>query len=100
MPRNLTLLVHEAAKDGRSRWRQCFVSVFFVATLGVPADAEPITFNDPTATGRDWFGYSASLDGNNVLIGAEHDDTNGTNVGQAHLFDLSGNLLHPLCQHS
>ena len=34
-----------------------------------------------------------ALDGNNVLIGARYDDTNGTDVGQAHLFDLSGNLL-------
>ena len=52
------------------------------------------TFNDPTVTGRDQFGISVALDGNNVLIGASRDNTLGTAVGQAHLFDaLSGNLL-------
>lgn len=55
------------------------------------------TFNDPTPTGggssNDKFGDSVALDGDHVLIGAFHDDTNGTEVGQAHLFDIDGNLL-------
>ena len=52
------------------------------------------TFDDPTVTSQDLFGLSVALDGNNVLIGALGDDTNGTNIGQAHLFDAStGNLL-------
>ncbi len=52
------------------------------------------TFNDPTPTSRDEFGTSVALDGNNVVIGAPRDDTNGTSIGQAHLFDAStGNLL-------
>ena len=52
------------------------------------------TFNDPTPTGADEFGISVAIDGNNVLIGAFNDDTNGSNVGQAHLFDATtGNLL-------
>jgi hypothetical protein len=51
------------------------------------------TFDDPTITFGDHFGASVAIDGNNVLIGARLDDTNGTNAGQAHLFDLSGNLL-------
>jgi len=52
------------------------------------------TFNDPTVTHRDEFGTSVALDGNNVLIGDDGSDTNGNNVGQAHLFDaLTGNLL-------
>ena len=51
------------------------------------------TFDDPTPT-RDSFGYSVALDGNRVLIGARNDDTNGMNVGQAHLFDaMTGALL-------
>ncbi len=53
------------------------------------------TFNDPTVTNADVFGSSVAVDGNHVLIGAFTDDTNGTNVGQAHLFDATtGNLLH------
>ena len=46
------------------------------------------TFNDPTVTTTDYFGYSAVIDGNNVLIGAHLDDTKGENVGQAHLFEV------------
>ena len=71
-----------------------FVAVFVVATLAVTADAQPTTFNDPTVTERDGFGDSVALDGNKVLIGAQGDDTKGTRVGQAHLFDATtGNLL-------
>ena len=52
------------------------------------------TFNDPTLTGGGRFGNSVALDGEHVLIGERSDDTNGTNVGQAHLFDaVTGNLL-------
>lgn len=46
------------------------------------------TFNDPTVTVNDFFGYSVAVEGNHVLIGALADDTNGNNVGQAHLFDI------------
>ena len=52
------------------------------------------TFDDPTVTRQDNFGYSVALDGNNVLIGAPLDSTRGFWVGQAHLFDGgSGALL-------
>lgn len=61
------------------------------------------TFDDPTPTPRtdinvdlfgDRFGESIAIDGDNVLIGAFGDNTNGQNVGQAHLFDAAGgNLL-------
>ncbi|MAE60521.1 MAG: hypothetical protein CMJ49_04090 [Planctomycetaceae bacterium] len=44
------------------------------------------TFNDPTVTTEDHFGISVAIDGDRVLIGARWDDTQGTNVGQAHLF--------------
>jgi drug/metabolite transporter superfamily protein YnfA len=44
------------------------------------------TFDDPTPTSYDFFGGSVAVDGNNVLIGASSDDTNGKNVGQVHLF--------------
>jgi len=45
------------------------------------------TFDDPTVTSADFFGSSVSISGNNVLVGAPGDDTNGFAVGQAHLFD-------------
>jgi outer membrane protein assembly factor BamB len=44
------------------------------------------TFNDPTPTDADRFGYSLALDGNRVVIGASEDDTPAINAGQAHLF--------------
>jgi hypothetical protein len=53
-----------------------------------------ITFNDPTATTEDHFGRAVSIDGNRLLVGDQRDDTLGTDVGQAHLFDtVTGNLL-------
>ena len=51
------------------------------------------TFDDPTVTVQDLFGFSVALDGNNVLVGAFGDDTNGINVGQAHLFDATTGAL-------
>ena len=50
------------------------------------------TLDDPTVTGGDNFGFSVALSGDRALIGAFRDDTQGTEVGQAHLFDISGNL--------
>jgi hypothetical protein len=53
-----------------------------------------LTFDDPTPTMVDLFGVSVAVDGNYVLIGASGDDTNGPQVGQAHLFDATtGDLL-------
>jgi len=47
------------------------------------------TFDDPTVTVADFFGFSVSISGNNVLVGAHFDDTNGQDVGQAYLFDVA-----------
>ncbi|MCE9557096.1 MAG: hypothetical protein K8T91_27430 [Planctomycetes bacterium] len=60
------------------------------------------TFDDPTPTPSitefdtgDQFGHAVAVSGNNVLIGAPHDRSHGSVVGQAHLFNAtSGNLLH------
>jgi len=55
------------------------------------------TFDDPTPTSFDQFGWSVALDGNRALIGARLDDTQGNDVGQAHLFDTtSGDVLATL----
>jgi hypothetical protein len=53
------------------------------------------TFDDPTPTSADLFGTSVALSGNRVLIGAFQDDTQGTGVGQAHLFELAANAPPP-----
>jgi len=72
------------------------LSVFILITSSVfsPAYGELIhTFDDPTVTTSDKFGVSVSIDGNNVLVGAHFDDTNGNAVGQAHLFDATTGAL-------
>ena len=51
------------------------------------------TFDDPTVTTTDHFGASVSICGNRVLVGAPDDDTNGVDVGQAHLFDATTGAL-------
>jgi len=51
------------------------------------------TFDDPTVNSGDFFGESVALDGNHALIGAPFDNTQGTNVGQAHLFDVTTGAL-------
>jgi len=51
------------------------------------------TFNSPPPATNDIFGVSVSVDGNNVLVGAERDDTSGFDAGSAYLFDTTGNLL-------
>ena len=42
----------------------------------------------------DYFGYSVSIDGDTVVIGAHHDDDKGTNSGSAYVFtrDTAGDL--------
>ena len=80
-------------------WPAVVLGIITMAALVVsPAKAETYellqTFDDPTVTTGDYFGRSVAIDGDNVLIGARLDDTNGTDVGQAHLFDAAtGNLL-------
>lgn len=51
------------------------------------------TFDDPTITTRDQFGTGIAIDGNNLLVSAAADDSNGTDVGQAHLFDITTGTL-------
>jgi len=71
------------------------VFIFITSFVFSPAYGELIhIFDDPTPTSGDFFGLPVSVSGNNVLVGARFDDTNGSSVGQAHLFDaVSGDLL-------
>ena len=50
-------------------------------------EAALLTFDDPTITFFDLFGHSVAISGNYVLVGAPNDDTKGSFVGQAHLYD-------------
>ena len=53
------------------------------------------TFQNPAPAVNDGFGTSIAVVGGNVLVGANHANANGFNVGAAYLFDGSaGELLH------
>lgn len=53
------------------------------------------TFQNPAPAVDDGFGQSIAVVDGNVLIGANHANANGFNVGAAHLFDGStGKLVH------
>ena len=53
-----------------------------------------LTFDDPTVTRSDNFGYSVAIDGNHVLVGDRGDSMNVNRGGQAHLFSATtGNLI-------
>jgi outer membrane protein assembly factor BamB len=53
------------------------------------------TFNNPTPAVDDGFGTSIAVVEGNVLVGANHANADGFNVGAAHLFDGStGEHLH------
>ena len=52
-----------------------------------------VTFEDPTIDDHARFGSATAIDGDRVLIGGFQDDELGFDVGEAHLFDLQGNLL-------
>jgi hypothetical protein len=51
------------------------------------------TFNNPTPVVGDFFGNSVSVSGDNVVIGAELDDTGASSAGQAYLFRASTGAL-------
>lgn len=61
----------------------------------VPALAELLhTFVNPSPHVNENFGWSVSVSGERVLVGAPSDNTGATYTGAAYLYDASGNLLH------
>ncbi len=67
------------------------VAYFFDATTGALVH----TFTNPTSAGGDQFGYSVSVDGDHVLVGADLDDTGAPDAGAVYLFDATtGALVH------
>jgi len=75
--------------------RVCLVSFAALAMSGCGDQSYSLhrTFDDPTVTSRDVFGWSVALDGDRALIGAPGDGTQGADVGQAHLFDTTNGAL-------
>ena len=51
------------------------------------------TFNNPLPNDFDDFGHSVAISGDNILIGADGDDTGAEDAGSAYLFNSSGALL-------
>jgi hypothetical protein len=53
--------------------------------------------DNPTPARQDWFGYSVSVSGNTVVVGASGDDTVATDKGQVYVFDATtGDLIATL----
>jgi len=44
---------------------------------------------NPSATVADWFGWSVSVSGRRVVVGAPYDDTAGTDAGSAYVYDVA-----------
>lgn len=47
------------------------------------------TFNNPTPEESDYFGFSVAISGNDVLVGANRDDSSAPSAGIAYLFDAA-----------
>jgi hypothetical protein len=55
------------------------------------------TLANPTPAASNGFGISVAISGNNVVVGADGDDTGATDAGTAYIFDATtGNLLRTL----
>ncbi|MFZ9740079.1 MAG: hypothetical protein ACO3EZ_19005, partial [Prochlorotrichaceae cyanobacterium] len=54
------------------------------------------TINNPAPADFDYFGNLVAIDGSNLLIGAQFDDTGATDAGSVYLFNTSGNLLQTI----
>ena len=48
------------------------------------------------AAADDWFGYSVSISGDQLVVGANGDDDNGSSSGSAYFIDLD-NICSPIC---
>ena len=61
-------------------------------TIPQPAHAQISEFKLTASDGTEinWFGYSVSISGNYVIVGAERDDDNGEASGSAYIFKRTG----------
>ena len=78
------------------------IGVATTSSLLLPeqAKAEPFsllrTINNPAPNSSDWFGSSAALDGDNILIGAHNDDIGAPDTGSAYLYTRATSVPGPL----
>ena len=54
------------------------------------------TIDDPHPVQNNNFGISVSAYGNKILIGMDHDDTQGYDAGSAFLYDINGNMIQEI----
>lgn len=60
-----------------------------------------VTLDNPSPAVDDWFGYSVSVSGNMVVVGAYSDNTGAFDSGQAYVFDATtGSLIATLANPS
>ncbi len=75
----------------------CLLMTVFSATADAKRYEWAGAIFDPLVTGSDWFGRSAAIEGNLLVVGDPSDSTNAEFAGTVHVFDLdSGHLLHAL----
>jgi hypothetical protein len=55
-----------------------------------------IKIDNPISSSNEYFGWSVSVSGKYVLVGAVQNDTEGSNYGRAYVYDTAGTLLHIL----
>ena len=78
----------------RQEWANILACSVAIFAISVTAHGAPLVIDSPSQ-GNTFFGSDAAIDGGRLLVGAKQDDTNGADVGQAHLFDVTtGALLH------
>ena len=62
----------------------------YVYDLSSSSPTVPVTaLNNPNPTENDFFGYSVSISGTVVVVGAFYSDTGATSAGSAYVYDLS-----------
>lgn len=67
-----------------------FAGQAFIYDAASPTPAAIVhTINNPAAAAFDSFGASVSISGTRVVIGANHDDTNGTDSGSAYVYEIA-----------
>jgi protocatechuate 3,4-dioxygenase beta subunit len=77
--------VQDAGESGFADW-----SVVLEKT---DSSTPRLTIQNPTPETNDMFGFDIASLGDNIIIGASKDDTDGTDTGAAYLFDSNGDLL-------
>lgn len=83
---NLLLIGAAGVPDGGTRGGQAYL---FDASN--PSNPDPsIVISNPNASSEDRFGSSVDIDGDYLVVSAP---SNGTSVGEVHLFDTAGNYI-------